>query len=267
MNISVISTCNLEGWKTYGERMARSFARYWPEEISLTIYAEDFNLPRIAPNIRSATFSHRFNVWKAEISAIPDASGRDVARNRRRVPYDFRRDCIRFSHKVAAIVDFVQRTRPNAGRLIWLDADTVAHASIDEAWLDGLFPAGADDLLAWLDRVRIYPECGFLMFNAEHSRLADFMRRLWTVYESGGVLELKETHDSYVIQQIAEACVREDWFNRPYSLSGPIARQSHHPFVLSPLGARLDHLKGKRKRIGRTPAFEAQRVQRGNYWR
>lgn len=264
MNISVVTTCSARGWTEYGERMVVSFREHWPDSVRLLVYTEGFDMPDEG-NVSRMDLPEWFEAWKRKHSNNPDAHGRDQARNRPRKPhYDFRRDCVKFAHKIAALTDAA--LRETVDRLVWMDADTITHAPVDQRWIGDLARFRSDQYLAWLDRARTYPECGFLIFNGSHSYHDQFMRRLRYVYEADHVFKLGETHDSFVIQKLVDCCVEEGQFPKPLSLSGS-ARVSHHPFVLSPLGERLDHLKGPRKAKGRTPSHEVGSRRAEKYWR
>jgi hypothetical protein len=140
-----------------------------------------------------------------------------------------------------------------------MDADVVTHEPVDDAWLRSLLPSGS--YMAWLDRTRTYPECGFMIFDSRHQAHGEFMQRLRSIYQTNHVFDLAETHDSYVTQQIVKECVKDGLMREPASLSGT-ARSSNHPFPLSELGSRLDHAKGPRKKYGRTPKHEVRRTER-----
>lgn len=259
MNIIVVSTCNKDGWETTGRRMAETFSRFWPKAARLVVYAEGFD---VDVPCEQRPLPKWFETWKAERRRVPAYTGLDPRRNRRGRAYDYRYDCVRFAHKIAAITSAGERMTD--GLLVWMDADILTHAPVTEAWLEQLHPH-KNNYLAWLDRQRIYPECGFLMFRADHPAHATFMHRLRYVYETDQALGLQETHDSFVIQWLVNASVRDRLFPVPHSLSG-LARRSHHPFVHSRLGECMDHAKGTgRKNAGRTPAEEVRRME--PYWR
>lgn len=253
--IRVVTTCNAEGWQLYGRRMAQSFVAQWPREIQLALYAEGFACDVEGVEVR------QLPQWqadfKAQYASVPDAVGMGKG------DYAFKRDCVRFSHKVGAIVDAGERQ--SEGLLIWIDADTFTHSGIAVSWVKALFPGRG--YVAWLDRVKpVYPECGFLMFRCDHSQHAEMMRRLRHTYASGDVLKMHETHDSFVVYQLFTEAHKAGLIEAPFSLSGS-ARTLHHPFVACELGRRMDHMKGKRKLAGRSRTSEARRNIAEAYWK
>lgn len=262
MTYHVVMTMNRRIWDDYGHRAVGAFLAYWDPEITLHLYCEDFD-PEIASErrlvIQSMPAWH--GAWKQQHAGNPDAHGRAGPRR----PYDYHRDCVKFSHKVAALTDCAaQLGMVDDGVLIMLDADVITHAPVSPQWLDMLFPA--NHYMAWLFRQGHYPECGFVMFAMDHAIHLDFMADLREQYEAGGVFRLRETHDSFVIQDLVNRHVARRRFPQPHDLCAVGRREDNrsHPFVRSRLGERMDHLKGKRKAAGRTDPVEAKRS--GGYW-
>jgi hypothetical protein len=235
-----VTTIHEQGWREYGHRMVETFLKHWPDDVSLMLYNEGFVAP-VYERVIPCEFPEWFPKWKEKHARNDAAHGLDVRVNRRGRAYDYRYDCVRFSHKIAAITD--------SAADIWIDADVVTHRRVTHDWLDRFAPRG-EDYLAWLDRRNKYPECGFLMFNTRNDRHLEFMRLLRKTYESDDVFNYKETHDSYIIEQSINQCVRRWWFRPPLSLSGS-ARNTSNPFDLGPLGECMKHLKGQLKHENR----------------
>ena len=244
MKYLAVTTCNGDQWKTYGSRMVDSFLEYWDKSVELLLYAEGWgsnDLYEAAPWLAD---------WKKKYRDVRYQGGRD-----RR---DYRHDAVRFVHKIAAI-GAAAECSSRCDVLVWVDADTVTHAPVTEDWLIELFPEPAE--IAWLDRDRTYPECGFVMFRLPQT--SELIRTLVKAYRNGAVFLLPEWHDSYVIQHYVKLLKI-----KTQSLSGPVGR-SHtgHPFASSLLSSRMDHLKGEiRKQLGRTPKSERRIKDGTEYW-
>ena len=260
MSMSVVTTCNAFHWLQFGRRMASTYRDMWPADTEVAVYAEGFfvDVPRVA----SYRFPSWFDAWKARNKSSAATTGRDPRRNRRGRAYDYRYDCVRFAHKVAALTDYFE-TENIADLVVWADADTLAHTRVTEDWIRS-FLGDAD--MAWLDRSGTYPECGFMVYNAHSYGAEDFIRRLRQTYESEAVFQMRETHDSYVIQQVVGSLVAAGTLKPPASLSGS-ARSTGHPFANGPLGDCLDHCKGAFKQVGRTPSNQLRGRRREGYWR
>jgi hypothetical protein len=232
--------------------MAETFRAYWSADVELLLYAEGFE-----PDIGGITVRQLppwFEMWKRRHVGHGDAHGRDRSRNRaHRQVYDFRRDCVRFAHKVAAIID---AAGTESDLLIWIDADTVTHQPVDEHWVRSLVD-NSRAYLHWLERPGTYPECGFLIFRPIFPVHRAFMRRMREIYETGEVFGLPQTHDSFVFQIVSAEFRRSGAMPEPFNLSAPTRVRNGHPWAQSRLAERLDHLKGARKQLGRTPKSEA----------
>lgn len=263
-------TCHALGWQDYGRNMAKTFVEFWPGDVSLEIYAEGFDIDVAAPNVLQRRLPEWFDTWKARHAENPDANGRNKARfgriaQRKATGYDYRRDCVRFAHKVAALTDAALEHMPaDPDMLIMCDADVVTHEVVTVDWLKSMF-SDPRPYLAWLYRSNWYPECGFVMYRETHRAHMRFMHILRDVYESDKVFKLQETHDSFVLQQIVRECIARGMFSTPFSLSGRIGERASHPFVHSRLAERLDHAKGKFKGEGRTPRGYVQRPE--EHWK
>lgn len=268
--IRVVTTTSKAGFEEYGRKMLDTFERYWPPEIKLLFYNEDLDestFQRYERNVIVKGFPRWFRDWKESHKGGADANGRDPKRNRDGRPYDFRRDCVKFAHKVAAVTD--AGLGMDDGLLIWMDGDTLTHQAISEDWIYRLFPAigGQDGYMAWLARRRGHPECGFLMFRCWHPAHKPYMTEMRRIYESGDVFAVSETHDSFIFQHVALKAIKKGWLPEPFNLSGPTGMMYHHPFIHCELGSRLDHAKGARKKHGRTPRVEVGMRRREAHWK
>jgi hypothetical protein len=234
LKFRVVTTMNAAGWLGLGAKMAQSVIRNWPSEcLPLVIYAEDFDPPPT-----EGIEIRRLPAWLDEFKA---RWGKAPAYNGHRAGgYDYRFDAIKFAHKVAALTGFGQEMTAD-DILIWLDADTFTHSTVTTEWLEALIPERA--YIAWLDRMRSHPECGFVMFRCSHPFHANFMEAFRNLYTTGDLFKLRETHDSFALQHLVTLKAATGKIPQPASLSGQGFRTSH-PFANGPIGACLDHCKG-----------------------
>ena len=252
MRFVVVTTCSLSGWQQYGRRMAETFDQFWPADIPLYLYAEDFQPDHHRPIVR--TLPAWFAEFKARHADHPYAHGLGNGK------YNFLQDCVRFAHKVAAATDAASRL--DADILVVADGDIVTHAPVDTNWLRSLFPPGP--YIAWLERDFKYFEGGFYMLRCTHPAHRTIMTRWQRLYETDAVFGLNETHDAESLQRVIYEAEREGLLTM-HSLSGD-ARGHMHPLINGPLGARLDHLKGPRKALGRSPVGDLMRPRSEEYW-
>lgn len=236
--------------------MATTFRRLWPSSVPLWLYTEGFD-PFGDVVVERAMDLEKASPWLAEFKqrySEPRYSGRATG------SYDYRRDAIKFSHKVAAISSAAEEA--DCDILVWIDADTVTHTHVTVDWLEDLFPEFAT--VAWLDRSGVYPECGFLMFRMPEAR--EIIRRIVCQYTSGAIFCMPETHDSYVIWQVVNDAKRSGEIVVA-SLSGPRGRKCvGHPWIHSELATRMDHLKGSRKDLGHSRKSDLMHLRSEPYW-
>jgi hypothetical protein len=230
LTFDAVTTYADRHWDEYARRFVESFDRHW-KGVKLRAYTDD---------------KLEQSDWLPEFKQ----------RHRHRSTDNYRFDAVRFAHKVAAL-ELAYRIG-TADVMVWIDADCVTHADVDAEWLSSLI---GDGDFAYLRREKKYPECGFMMFrrNAETSEM---LRRLVFLYRSDDLFSLQEWHDSWAIEQVRLGmddlkCV---------SLSGDY-ESTGHPFVNGPLGARLDHCKGKRKSAGKSKQSDLKNARDEDYWR
>lgn len=245
MQFLAVSTFNKEGLEIYGHRMVESFRGHWPAEVPMRVYSEgwDDELPGA-----DRVDLEESSLWLTDFKV----------RHHKRKPQNYRMDAVRFSHKIAALTAADNRT--NAEFLIWLDGDIFTHADLSIQDLRTLTPS-PNEWISWLDRSRAYPECGFYIINRAHPRNSEMMSRLVRMYSQDQLFSMSEWHDSYVLQQLV---LRSGV--KAKSLSGD-GFNTMHPLINGPLGQWMDHLKGPRKRQGKSASRDLK-VKRGEvYWR
>lgn len=249
--IEAVTTFHEAGLRKYGLRMLSTYDKHWSGGIPLTVYYEDWHPSQYGipdyPLVRYRDLA--LSDWLGDFK-IRHADKRPVS--------GYRMDVVRFSHKVAALLHALSCT--DAHFVIWLDGDIVTHEDFHIEDLEPMLPT--DTWIAWLNRDRNYPECGFYIINTQHPAHGRAIEQLRAMYDGDKFLHEKEWHDSYLLQQVVL------WNGIvPRSLSGRGAR-THHPLVAGPLGHWFDHLKGKRKDNGRSYTFDLVGVQRKErYWR
>jgi hypothetical protein len=259
----LVTTMNAAGYSRYGRQMLATFQARLTSDVILRIYAEGFQPEwNVLPAGAEVMDLDAAAPWLADFKAWCDQE--PLRRGQTPGGYNMRMDAKRFSHKVAAFIHAA--LEPAAGRLDllgWVDADTVAHEPVDAAWLDGLLPAPA--YLAWLDRIDMYPECGFFLTRPRHPAHADLWAEVRALYETRALVQHLEWHDSFLIQQVMERAQREGQIQIA-SLSGMVGKRTSHPLVNGPVGARLDHLKGPRKERGRSGERDLKTRRAEPYW-
>ncbi len=233
MKFAAVTTYAPQHWESHARRCVETFRQHWGG-----ILLEEFKDADLEAN----------STWLAEFKR----------RHAHRPTADYRMDAVRFAHKIAAI-DLAHESSA-ADVLIWIDADCVTHAPVDATWLAGLIKDGD---FAYLRRTMKYPECGFMMFR-RNERGGMFIDAIVQAYRSDALFALPEWHDSFVIDHVRATRERLGML-RCVSLSGQ-AERTHHPLINGPLGAKLDHLKGPRKVLGRSRPADLKVVRTEAHW-
>jgi hypothetical protein len=276
MKIAVVTTFHEEGLKKYAQKMIDTFCANWPAEVTLHIYPEKCN-----PIIRNhahvtltdldgvselTTFKEK---WKDIPKANGDVSADPIRSKRKDSGKGFKWHAVRFAHKVYAIFDCAKET--DADILIWMDADTICHSAITMQDLYSMIPA--DSELCYLGRKGKYSECGLYAMNLRSLNVQAFLKEFQRFYDQAeqGIFQLAEWHDSFVFDavRIKFPQMRQlDWAAGLHDLRPAPGMSSGegHPLINSEWGAWLDHLKGGRKKLGRSKR-EDLKVQRTEaYW-
>ena len=225
MKIKTVTTWNNKLYEEYAHRFKETYN--WP--FPLKVYNED----------------------ECMMKAIPDLK-EFVERNKHRQPYsdykvkgkEFLTDGVRFSYKVYAYTHAMMTE--NVDGLICIDADSVFYKMIDEEWIQKHIHRD-DCMMTYLGRGNNYSECGFLYFNLNHADTLAYANRMKSLYDTDGIYNLKEQHDSYVWDY-----VRKEFENRGTRNHNIGDGKPGHVQARSILGVVYDHTKGNRKLKGRS---------------
>jgi len=219
----VITTWNNNLYEAYAHRFKKTYN--WPFEV--IVYNEDES---ILPDLKK--FVDR-NKHRQPISDFKEKS------------LDFITDGVRFSYKVYAYTHALMTQE--ADGLICIDADSVFHKPIDEEWIKKHIHKD-DCMMSYLGRGNHYSECGFLYFNLKHKDTIAYANRMKSLYDTDGIYNLKEQHDSYIWDY-----VRKEFENRGTKNHNIGDGKPGHVQARSILGEVYDHTKGPRKLKGRSP--------------
>lgn len=251
-NYLIVTTFNKKGYELYGRRMLESFLAHWPMDQTILVYVEDVALdtnitadPRVI--VRDLNTVRDLTTFKIRHDKDIKAHG-GLAK-------DFKFDAVRFSHKVFALYDAVKNPLAEIKTIVWLDADTITHRKIPDDLLEQAAPRsfwknGITEKygISYLGRTKQYTECGFVSYNLMHPKMMAFWETFADMYRSDALFRLPEWHDSYIF----------DYVRQKYETSGMINHNitpgfySGHPFINCILGDYMDHMKGARKKSGRS---------------
>ena len=230
LKIKVITTWNNKLFEEYAHRFQETYN--WPFE--LIVYNED---DEILPDLKK--FIER-NKHRQPISDY------------RKKGKEFLTDGVRFSYKVYAYTHaIITQKIKNIDGLICIDADSVFHKKIDEEWIKKHIHRD-DCMMTYLGRGNHYSECGFLYFNLNHADTLAYANRMKSLYDTDGIYNLKEQHDSFIWDY-----VRKEFENRGTKNFDIGDGKMGHVQARSILGTVYDHTKGpRRKAAGKSAEFK-----------
>jgi hypothetical protein len=241
-SVTVVTSFHASGFAQYGRAFLESFVSHWPDNYSLWVYAEDFDLE--PPDSRIKVFDLHATIpslhqFKRRHAIQPMASGQ-TARG-----YDYRFDAVRFANKSFVMCDAARRS--STRHLLWLDGDTRAFLDVPPDFLTRVLSDG--DFMAYLGRTGYHTETGFLPFDLQHPAAKEFFSTLESIYETDTIFSLREWHDCEAID-VCRAVLSAQGRLRAKNLN---VYGTSHPFNNSVVGLFMDHMKGPaRKQAGQS---------------
>jgi len=264
-SISVITTFPPNKWEQYAKRMVETFLWGWPTEISLTVYYEG-NIPADAPQddrlkwIDLEATSPSLVDFKSKHKNNPHANGHKVGTDTNKKG-SFLWEAVRFAHKSFCVSHATLNSSTDL--VVWLDADVVTHSPVPYEFVESLHKS--NNFSSYLGRQHIYPECGFVIYNTKHPVLKDFMADWQELYEKDLLFNLEEYHDSYLFWHLIK---KHNLESQSFNISdGHPHRPGVHVFINSPLGHYMDHLKGAKKKQGKSKASDIYTQRNERYWK
>jgi len=276
-NITAITTFHNEGMLQYGQKFINSFAKHVDKKIKLLVYAEDC-YPNNPDSNQIIILDQRNNLpklmeFKEKWKNVPKANGKCPFPTRRPRDYnkEFKWHAVRFANKVYAVFDACTKVNDWC---VWIDADSVVHSTWSyEAFINQL---PNESWLTFVGRGKgsqTWPECGFYGMNLNHPACLEFLAEFERMYEDAdnGIFLLEEWHDSFVFGTILNN-FRKNYPN-VYDYSAEMYLKEAktggggHPLINSDLGKWLDHMKGDRKRLGKSKTSDLMVNRNETYWK
>ena len=263
--ISVITTFPPNKWNQYAKRMLETFDQNWPQSITLKVYYEGsmptdapqsdriqwIDLHKACPDLVAFKDKHKDNPYANgfKVGSSTDQKG------------SFLFEAVRFAHKSFCVSH--ETLNSSTELVIWLDADVVTHSAIPLEFIESLLPQNF--YTAYLGRQKIYPECGFVIYNTQHPQHKKFMTAWQHLYNNDELFELEEYHDSYLFWHLLK---KHNLVDQSFNISeGHPHRPGVHVFINSPLGQYMDHLKGSRKKQGISKKSDIYVHHNSDYWK
>jgi hypothetical protein len=276
-DITVVTTFHQEGMELYGQRFLDSFAERVDDRIKMLVYAENCEPRNPRPQqitVLSAEESLlKLQRFKQTWRDVPKANGKCPFPEKRIRDYhkEFKWDAVRFANKVYAVFDACEQSQDWC---VWMDADQFVHSDWSYKDWDRLLPD--DRWITYVGRGKCsatWPECGFYGLNINNQTCRSFLTEFERYYEDAeqGIFTLPEWHDSYVFGTILNSFKKQD--SNVYDYTANTVLQTAktggggHPLINTELGKWVDHLKGARKKLGKSKRSDIAVSRNEDYWK
>lgn len=226
MRALVVTSWSDVGYELYGRRWVETFDKYWPGNCTKLVVT-DWHL----------SIDEQFTAFKERHA--------DKALDASHPSYDYRKDLLRFAHKVFALKAALKDAE-GYDYLIWLDGDVETKAEVTDDLLAKICPDDKDGALLSRADSAPHPECGFMSFNLRRKG-RDFLNRFINLYESDNILKLNEWHDShaFMIMLVAHTKFADSvWEDLAPAGVGPHGLDAFEASILNDF---FYHKKGNRK--------------------
>jgi hypothetical protein len=193
--ISAITSFNKHYYNLIGKDSVDTWVKYWPKNVELVVYAEEFTVPNIDTRIREISFTELPKEY-AEFQSDPAIGGRVKT----------------FAKKAYSIIHAFDNN--TAERIIWMDADALTLKPVPFEFLESLCP---DDTLlvymrVWHNIVKEDPssqrvpsaESGIFVVNTQHTEFQAFSQRYKQYYNERITAKLRRFYDGEVLGAVAQ---------------------------------------------------------------
>jgi len=232
MKIEVITSFNERYYNGIGKECVSTWLKYWPNELTLTVYIEEFSLPD-----------------QARIKQIPFSQlGKNHTDFQNDQKYKSRVKI--FAKKAYSIIHAFIHS--DADRILWLDADVLTTKPIPLEFIKQLSPS--DSLLTYMrvwhnlkkDDINspIVPsaESGVFAVNTRHDSFRQFADRYEEYYNKRLDKNLRRFYDGEVLGAVAKEFQEN---NKIIDLCAEFKKPYRTPIGHTILGPYLHHYKAK----------------------
>lgn len=238
----IVTGYNQEGYDRYGSVCFPSMQAYWDHDIVAYVEGTQPKVIRDRVEIRNppwelTEFQRRHAHDPMMRGEIPHPGKSWKAKDRKR-GYSFRFDAAKFS-KMAVYTGHAADVLQE-GILIWMDGDVLTHKPIPDRFAERLL---GDYDCAYLGREPYHSETGFVIFRLPEA--LPITRQWAQFYIDDSFIDEDEWHSAYLFD-----CARQRSSVNCKNLS-PGGKK--HVWHQTELGVFMDHLKGSRKDLGRSP--------------
>lgn len=228
MNIRVITSFNEKYYDLIGRDSVKTWLEYWPQELKLTCFVEEFNLPE-----HDRLIQIPFSDFDQDYHRIQNAKIGSQAR--------------KFAKKAWSFIHAMEHV--DADRIVWLDADVLTIKTLPIELLHQILPDNAlsTHMGVTYDTKKngtpgrwFVPETGFFAINKTHPKFSKFLKGYKSRYVNLDESGLRRFYDNdvygFVFEQLGAKGV---------DLCSDLEKKYKTPMSRTILGEYLEHYKAK----------------------
>jgi hypothetical protein len=228
MKIEVITSFNQHYYDLIGKDCVESWLAYWPHDMSLTCYVEEFALPAHG-RIKQIDFS------------VLEQSYRDLQQE------DFHSSIKKFSKKAYPFIHAMYNS--NSDWVLWIDADVITQAPVpgnfwseqlEDRYLSAYLGVTYHSDKEGNPGIWLVPETGVFAVNLQHRKFAEFREEYARRYRERDFDDLRRAYDNDVLGAAVGKVSAEylDWCHG-------LPKAYKTPMRHTVLGSYLMHWKAK----------------------
>ncbi len=227
MNIEIITSFNQGYYDLIGKDCVDTWLKYWPKELTLTCYVEEFQLPE-HPRLKQISF----DVFKPEYYEFQSTSNKQVQK---------------FAKKAWSFIHAMENS--TADRIVWLDADVLSVDYLPLKLLQDVLPS---HVLSTHMGVTYFaakdgspgrwfvPETGFFAVNTHHPQFKEFASEYKRHYVERDNTMLRRFYDNDVYGYVFEKLKAQG-----NDLCKDFTKGYKTPLRHTVLGPYIEHYKAK----------------------
>jgi hypothetical protein len=232
MKIEVITSFNKTYYDLIGKDCVKSWLKYWPKELSLTCYVEEFTLPD-----RDRLKQVSFDTFDKDYYEFQQTENKQVKK---------------FSKKAFSFIHAMYNS--SADRIVWIDADVITTDVLELGLLHKILPNDALSTHMGVEYTTakdgtpgrwFVPETGFFAINTAHSDFARFRTEYRRHYVERDHKDLRRFYDNDVYGYVFEKLG-----SKGYDLCQDLGKGYKTPLRHTILGPYLSHYKAKHSKAG-----------------
>ncbi len=202
MTTKVITTFGKTGKDVYGDKFIKTFLKYWPKEINITIYYEDWTPNILDPRIEYLDIDQAIpevNKFRDHCHLLLESLPSEEKTQKKINWFD---KAIRWSFK--SFVMYKELEKKESQYVIWLDGDVSTLKSLDPMIAKKVL--NGSSFASQLEYIKGHKHCesGFVAFDTSHPDCEKIVAHLKKGYNEYAVLSLLKPWDGFWLAKMLD---------------------------------------------------------------